>query len=177
LYRRAVEIAPNNNTAANNLANEMFQRGYYGDAIRLYQEVLTRNPNFGLSNYNLGYSYYKLDNLEEAERYLIRSISISPLDADRFIYLGLTRAKMGRLKEAEDSIRHAIELHADGRGFHFALGYVLKQEGDLAGALEEFKQELVYNPDQSAASGEVSDIEARLRESRFASQRARTGTE
>src|SRR5262249_48095172 len=33
LYSRALQIAPNHNTAANNLGNEMFQRGYYADAI------------------------------------------------------------------------------------------------------------------------------------------------
>jgi len=161
LYSRAVQIAPNHNTAANNLGNEMFQRGYYADGINLYQEALSRNPDFWLSNYNLGYSHYKLGELDEAEHYLRRAIAISPTDSDEFVYLGLTLSKMGRLEEAEASIRNGIGIRKDAKGYHFALAYVLKQQGRLGAALDELKLETHYNPEQSsAASRQTSEIES-----------------
>jgi predicted Zn-dependent protease len=70
--------------------------------------------------------------------------------------------KAGRLSEAATNIRRAIERKPDAFGYHFALGSVLKKSGDLQGALEQFKAELVNNPRQTAAVQQIADIEARL---------------
>lgn len=163
LYRRGVAIAPHNNLARNNLANELLERGLYNDAVGLYGRVLADKPDYWLANYNLGFAYYKLGKLPEAERYLRRAIEISPIDPDQFVYLGVTYLKMGRLDDAAHSIRHALELRPDGRGYHFALGTVMKAKGDFPAALAQFKTELAYNPEQKAAREQISEIEARLR--------------
>ena len=41
---------------------------------------------------------------------------------------------------------------------------MLKAQGDFAGALREFKQELAVNPEQQAAAVQISEIEKHLRE-------------
>lgn len=163
LFYRGVEVAPNNNIAANNLANTLFKRGMHEEALGVYHSILDRQPRFWLSSYNLGYSYYKLGNFEEAERYLRWSINLNPTeDADQHIYLGLVQMKTNRLEEATASIRQAIELRPFGIGYYFALGTVLKKQGDLTGALAEFKKEVERNPQQTAAQQEIAEIEASL---------------
>jgi hypothetical protein len=162
LYRRGVEIAPQNNIANNNLANEFVARGRYDEAIRLYQQVLSRSPDFWLSNYNLGFCYYKLNRLEEARQFLGRAIAIDPSNPDQFVYLGLTRFKMGRLGEAESALRQAIAIRPDGRGFHFALGVMVKTRGEFEAAIREFRSELRYHPDQTAAQKQIEEIENHL---------------
>lgn len=162
LFHRGVSVAPNNNIAANNLANTFFKRDMYEDAISIYYSVLERQPRFWLSNYNLGYCYYKIGNFEEAERYLRRAISLNPTeDADQHIYLGLVQMKTNRLDEAAASIRQAIELRPFGKGYYFALGTVLKKQGDLAGAITEFRKELANNPQSAAAQKEIAEIKSR----------------
>jgi len=163
LYRRGVEIAPQNNIANNNLANEFVARGQYAEGIRLYQQVLARSPGFWLSNYNLGFCYYKVNQLEEAQRFLGRAIAMDPSNPDQFIYLGLTKFKMGRMHEAESTLRHAIALRPDGPGYHFALGILLKGRGEFNAALEEMRTELRYHPGQSAAQRQIGEIETLLK--------------
>ena len=46
-----------------------------------------------------------------------------------------------------------------GYAYHFALGVMLKTQGDLAGALREFKEELANNPGEQAAAAQVKEIE------------------
>lgn len=162
LYSRSVEVAAGNNIATNNLANELLARGDYDQAIRLYQRVIERKPNFWLANYNLGFACYKLDRLEEAERYFNQAISIRKSDPDQYVYLGLTWMKMGRLDQAAAAIRRGIEIRPQAIGYHFALGSVFKRQGNLKAALEEFKAELVNNPKQTAARQQIEEIEARL---------------
>jgi Tfp pilus assembly protein PilF len=162
LYRRGVEIAPQNNIANNNLANEFVTRGRYDEAIRLYQQVLARSPDFWLSNYNLGFCYYKLNQLEAAQQFLGRAIAIDPGNPDQFVYLGLVKFKMGRLGEAESALRHAIAIRPNGRGFHFALGVMLKTRGEFEAAIREFRSELRYHPDQAAAEKQIEEIENQI---------------
>jgi tetratricopeptide (TPR) repeat protein len=79
------------------------------------------------------------------------------------LYLGLVWTKAGHLPEAVSSIRRAIEIRRDGIGYHFALGVVLRRQGEMGAALEAFKAELVNNPAQAAASEQIAEIEGELR--------------
>ena len=163
LYSYGVRIAPDNNLAVNNLGNELLDRGDYDSAIELYRKVLIRRPNFWLANFNIGYAFYKVNVLDEAERYLNRATQINTIDADQYLYLGLTQSKSGRLAEAASSIRRAIEIRPDGRGYHLALGSILRKQGEPEAAIGEFRAELRNNPAQALASQQISEIEVQLR--------------
>jgi len=69
---------------------------------------------------------------------------------------------MGRTGEAATAIRRAIEIHPGGLGYHFSLGIVLKLQGNLQGALDEFKAEIAVNPQQSAARQQIAEIQDTL---------------
>jgi hypothetical protein len=49
-----------------------------------------------------------------------------------------------------------------GFAYHFALGVMLKTQGDLTGALREFKLELANNPGEQAATAQVREVESQL---------------
>ena len=148
--------------AKNNLATEMDRREMYDEAIGLYQQVLEHNPSYWLASYNLGCMYYKLGRYEEAEMYLVRSLELHQLDADQFTRLALVKMKTGRLDDAAGLLRHAIEMRPAAAGYHYALGIVLKQKGDAQGAINEFEAELVNNPDQAAARGQIAELKSKL---------------
>jgi tetratricopeptide (TPR) repeat protein len=162
LFYRGVSIAPENIMPKNNLATEMVERKMYDEAITLYQQVLARNPNYWMASYNLGYVYYKLGRYEEAETYLARSIELNQVDSDQFARLALVRIKLGRLDEAADLLRQAIEMRPNANGYHYALGTILKQRGNTQGAIDEFEAELVNNPDQEAARGQLTDLKSKI---------------
>jgi tetratricopeptide (TPR) repeat protein len=162
LFYRGVNAAPNNIMAKNNLATEMVTRKMYDEAITLYQQVLAQSPNYWMANYNLGYVYYKLGRYEEAETYLARSIDLHQVDSDQFARLALVKMKMDRLDEADGLLRRAIEMRPDAAGYHYALGTVLRRMGDTQGAINEFEAELVNNPDQAAAQGQLAELKSKL---------------
>ena len=165
LYYRGASMAPRNGLVQNNLAIIMGERGLHDVAVKLFHQILNRNPNSSRANYNLGYAYYRLGRLAEAEWYLTRAIALNPTDANEYLYLGLTRFKMGRADEAALLIRHAIELQPEAPGYHFALGVVLESKGELERALEEFKLELVNDPQHDAARAQIAALEQRMRSS------------
>jgi tetratricopeptide (TPR) repeat protein len=160
LYYRGVTIAPNNDIAKNNLANEMVERGMYEEAVNLYTQVIEHNPAYWLANYNLGYAYYRLGMLDEAEKHFTRALELNRLDPDEFARLSLTQMKLGRLDDAEATMRRAIEIRPDAPGYHYGLGVILRKKGDVQGALTEFRTELSNDPDQMAARDQIREIEA-----------------
>jgi hypothetical protein len=157
-----VLAAPHNVYAKLYYAVILGNMGKYGGAIKLLDEALEIDPESWGANYNLGYTYYRLGELDKAERYFVKAVEIDPNKPVGFLYLGLTRFKMNRLDDAAAAIRHAILLQPNGYSYHFALGVVLKLKGDLPGALEQFHTELDMNPGQSAARQQVAEIEASL---------------
>jgi tetratricopeptide (TPR) repeat protein len=159
LSSRGVAIAPRNVMAANNLGKELALRGDYNSAIPLFRRVLDRRPRYWLANFNLGYVYYRVGNLPEAERYLRKAIEIDANEAAEQRFLGYTLLEMGRAGEAETILRRAIALREDAPNQHFILGTILKQKGDFDGALREFKLELTFNPNHGEARQEAAALE------------------
>lgn len=156
--------APNNDLVKINQAGLLGEDGNLFEAVRLYQEVLEHQPNWGAANYDLGYAYYLLGNLPGAERYLTRATQLDPGRPGGYFYLGLTKLKMGRVDEAANSLRQALSISPETDNYHFALGVVLRLQGDLNGALREFRAELALDPNHAAASKQIAEIQAQLQQ-------------
>jgi tetratricopeptide (TPR) repeat protein len=103
-----------------------------------------------------------MGNMPEAEKYFLQAMRINPNKPDEYLYLGMTRFKSGRTAEAINSVRLAIAIRPMGFAYHFALGVMLKGQGDLRGALREFKVELANNPGEQAAAAQVREVESQL---------------
>lgn len=162
LYTRAVRIAPANNQATNNLGAALADRGRYEDAIPLYERVLARDPNYALAQYNLGYCQYRTGRYDEARKNLARAIILSPGEPEAFVYLGLTDFRTGRIAEAVANLRQAVFLSPDSAPYRFSLGMVLKSQGDLRAARDQFAASLAVNPDLHEARTQIEEID-RLR--------------
>lgn len=163
LSARGVAIAPNNFRAANNLAKEMALQGNYNSAITLFRQALARKPEYWLPNFNLGYVYYRVGKLPEAEHYLKKAIAINPNDAAGYRFLGYTLLEAGRLDEAVTELRRAISLQPKVSNVHYALGTALKQKGDLKGAMDECKLELALNPNHQQARQLKTQVETEMK--------------
>jgi len=161
LYSRSITIAPNNDLATNNYAGLYVARGDYAGAIPLYARILARHSDFWLANYNLGYCFYKLGRLDEAEHSLQRAATLDASFPDPHLYLGLIRLQAGRVADAEADFRRALALRPNGRGYHFALGMALKSQGALAEARREFQLELANNPGEKSARDQIVEIDNR----------------
>jgi len=159
LYTRGLESAPANLTVRDNLANALLEANQPARAIPLYLEVLSRNPNFWRSNYNLGFAYYKTANFLAAEDYLQRATRIDPSDSDQYIYLALAQLQLKRLPEAVENANRAIERNPNARGYHSILGLIYETAGDSAHAASELKTEIAQHPENAAAAAALQKLE------------------
>lgn len=159
LYRNAIKYAPQNPILQVNLGNEFAGLGHYDEALPLYLSALQNDPFSWLSNYNLGYGYYRTSRLPEAENYLKRAIQIDDRDPDQFIYLALAEMARGELAEAAQNARRAIQKGPSSPGFHLILGKILEAGGDRSGAFGEYRAELVSHPDNGLAKSEVQRLQ------------------
>lgn len=161
LYTRGTKIAPNNNLALNNLANEFGHRKMYPQAMSLYARVLDRNPTFYLANYNLGYTAYASGDCVTGEHFLKRAAVLDPTDAGTFYYLGKCEMQLGQLDAAELNLHRAIEVDQRLLGPRYTLGVLYKQEGRTKEALDYFRAELVKNPNDADARKQVEALQAK----------------
>ena len=161
LYNRGVQIAPNNNLALNNLANEFEKRHMYPQALTLYSRVLERKPNFYLSNFNVGYVFFETGQYEPAERFLRRAAALDPTDASTFYYMAQCEMHLGQLAEAETNFHRAIATDQRLLGPRYMLGVLLKKQGRNKEALDYFRAELSKNPMDAKAKAEVEALTAR----------------
>ncbi len=160
--QRSVAIAPGNLDAWHNLATEVAARGNQERAIRIYEQVLSKNPDYWPSTYNLGILYYRLGRMPDAVWYLIRAANIDPGDPRSFTALAAVSLQKGDPYKAADFLRHALELSPDGVGYHLALGRIFKSQGNIPEALKEFREELARHPESTAAREEIANLPSTL---------------
>jgi tetratricopeptide (TPR) repeat protein len=161
-YAYIIAKAPHNPYAECNYATLLAEGGQYGPALEKFLDVANHYPDYYNAIYNTALTYYKIGNIPEAEKYFLQAIRLSPNKPDEYFYLGMARFKSGRTTEAINCERQAIAIRPTGYAYHFALGVMLKTQGDLPGALREFKEELANNPEEQGAAGQVKEIESQL---------------
>jgi tetratricopeptide (TPR) repeat protein len=163
-------VGPSDNeTVRTNLAGRLGEQGHYAEAAKIYQEVLERNPDSAMLNYDLGYADYLMGNLEDAEYYLHRAAELTSKAsflAACYFNLGLTQFKMGHFDDAALNLRRALAISPYTDNLHYALGMVLKMQHNLPGALAEFRAELALNPGQAQARRQIAEIENALQPGR-----------
>jgi len=158
LYQRAYQIAPQDNLICNNLGTALLEAGNPSGAIALYSRVLAGEPGFWLSNYNLGYAYYRMGEFPKAEALLRRAIAINATDSDEYIYLGLCLWRLGRADEAAPYVQNAIQMRPAAPGYHFVLAMIRRDQNDLPAARAELNLELHYHPESAAAKQQLDAL-------------------
>jgi protein O-mannosyl-transferase len=162
LYQRGVRTDPRSGKVKLNLTNALADRGRYEEAIPLYLEMLDDPEHQWPLLYNLGYSYYRLGKLQDAEKYLEKAIAVDPSNADEHKYAGLTQAELGRPTVAEEHLKTAIRLKPKGVGYHRALAEFYEQQGKTQDALTEYRAELSLTPEDSELKRHVEELEHSL---------------
>ena len=146
LYLRGVEVAPRNAFATMNVGVELLNRGKWDEAMAQFRKSLEYAPKLYVAQYDIGYGYYMVGRYDEAESWFLKTLEVMPEDPEANLYLGMTYYHTNRLTQAIEYIRRAIALKPFGGGYHFALGIMLKDKGDLAGAKAAFEAELKRDP-------------------------------
>ncbi|MEQ9465955.1 MAG: tetratricopeptide repeat protein [Ekhidna sp.] len=164
-YKKAIEVHKGpgledlKKNAQVNIAVMEYEDGNYESALMLFLESI-KDKEDRMDNTtafsNVGLCYMQLKNWEEAEKYLNKSVALSSeMSLKREEAIGLRNLselmlKQGRLAEAEDYYKMALELMPSYGFFqwkkqiHELAFFIHRDKGELQKAIDHLEQSIVY---------------------------------
>jgi tetratricopeptide (TPR) repeat protein len=79
-------------------------------AVEAYKKWIESNPNDDVAQYDLGRTYSKLMQDEDAEKAFRQAVKLKPDDSDYQMELGAILIKLARYREAIDPLKKAVDL-------------------------------------------------------------------
>ena len=152
LFRHALRVTQNNDLAHYNLGIALAAEGKDEETIQHYQEAIKIKPKYGNAHYNLAIALQKQGHSEEALQHFSEAIKINPHHADAHNNLGIILDKQyNRNDEAIYHYREALKIEPNNPEIHYNLGIVMGKKGNLAEAIDQFRQALNLKPDDEQA--------------------------
>jgi tetratricopeptide (TPR) repeat protein len=133
----------------------------YEEAEQAYAKALEYLTTDGkrLALAGLGHLFRAAGDYDQAASWFRKAIEAAPNNAGYRIYLGAVLAKQGRLVEAEEVHRSALECtEGDLSEAHLNLGLVLRARDQFAEAAECFRTAICLDPDYEAARQALADV-------------------
>ena len=165
LWRRCLELDPNNVGYAVNLAAIAMDRGSAESALQTLQQAIDRGFSSPDLFYHQAIALTQVGKCAEAEAAIQKSLAVEPQSASCWLVLGQAQLKEGKLAEAEASLRKAIELGSKIASAYFALGNACARQGkqeEAAKYRELFQQLSASEPMESQERYKIlSTAEAR----------------
>ncbi len=157
LYSRAAQLSANPAPRIY-LAAEYMDMGRLPEARDILQGVTQQSPESWNANYYLGLADYQLKDLPAAEIYFSRAIAIDPAEPDEYFNLGLTLFEEKRLGEAAAQLRSAIARNRDGQGYHYVLGEILLDQGQIEAGRGELREELSHTAEDAPLRLQIEQV-------------------
>jgi tetratricopeptide (TPR) repeat protein len=128
-----------------------------GDPHRLDKAGLQAKAHF-----NLGTVYVGRGEINSAEIYLKRAISLQPDFAEAYTNLGLLYDHTGRGAEGLPWLKKAVSLDPQNAVYHFNLGLAYAKQMKLREAREEFETTLMLDPSLTDAQQKMLLVDSLL---------------
>ncbi|HME00074.1 MAG TPA: tetratricopeptide repeat protein [Terriglobia bacterium] len=159
-YKTALSINPSLHGVNLNLGIGYFRKNDYGDALDPLQKFLSVNPTNSQARELLGISYVQLDRYEEAIRYLA---PLQPNGDPGVLYaLAACDVRLGKMSEAENTIKSLLKNEPDSPRVHFLMGETYAGLNQFPQALEEFERVYAADPHWPQINFLLGAVEARL---------------
>lgn len=142
LFGHAVAVSPRNAMAKTSLASELMMRNENDRALQLLRVSYAIDSYAWTTSFNLGYLYFTLGNLPQAEQFFQRAIWLDPHNRNQFLLLGLTQKRSAHLADAAVTLTKTAEIWPEAPLIHLSLGEVLEQQGRYDEARRQYEQEL-----------------------------------
>jgi tetratricopeptide (TPR) repeat protein len=142
LFGHAVAVSPRNAMAKTSLASELLLRGENDRALQLLRESYAIDSYAWTTSFNLGYLYFTVGDLPQAEQFFQRAIWLDPHNRNQFLLLGLTQKRSAHFADAAVTLTKTAEIWPEAPLVHLSLGEVLEQQGRYDEARRQYEQEL-----------------------------------
>jgi predicted TPR repeat methyltransferase len=136
LYRKVLQVRPDDPNAANLLGVAARQRGDLAAALDWGARAVALRPGVGAFLANYGAALAEAGRLAEAVATLRRALALRPDDAVTLRNLGQALCAMGDPRAALALLERAAALRPDAAEPMLALAHARREAGDAAGAAE-----------------------------------------
>src|SRR6185295_13615566 len=151
IYRRILEIAPDQSDALHFLGVLSHRRGRSESAIELIERSIAIDPSQPDRYNNLGNVFIELGRLSEATDALEHAIALEPAHADAYNNLGAVLKARGRLEEAAAAYQKAIDLNPNHVNAYNNFGNLLSSRGLIKEAVAYYCKAITLMPNHPQA--------------------------
>src|SRR5208282_2263237 len=99
-----------------NIALGLHSRGLFDKAIYCWQKALDLDDHHAQVHLRMAEAYWQKGELEKARQHYVQELRRQPGDTQTLLDLGRLLLEMGRLEEAGEKFRRAIELAPEHPG-------------------------------------------------------------
>jgi Flp pilus assembly protein TadD len=146
VWKKAVELNPDDPRAHNNLGAALVETGHPEDALAEYHRSLELNDQSSQAHNNLGSLMAQQGRMDEAMAEFQKAVELNPDNGRAHCNLGAALSEKGRTEEALDHLRKGVSLEpkfADGQN---NLGAALARAGALDEAVEHIARAVEMAP-------------------------------
>lgn len=162
IYKKLIEMHPNDPLLHSNLANILYLKGEVKEAISYYQTAITLNPNKNWTSViaqTLGYVLQESKENFDAAICAYQSASLlNPNDTDIYISLGSAFYDKGDYNNALTVYRVALEINPNNSRIHCNLGYLLWGKGLIDESIKEYETSIKLDPTYDIAYNNLGVI-------------------
>ncbi|HWR98068.1 MAG TPA: tetratricopeptide repeat protein [Candidatus Methanoperedens sp.] len=161
-YAAAARIAPRFPLTQHNYGISLLRAQRFAAAVAPLAEAVRLSPGDAEARYHLGLAYLRLGRAEEASRSFADALRLKPeRAAARQGYMEALVA-LGRCEEAIAASRVARAADPANPVWHFFLAECLSNRGELAPAIEHYREVLRHYPADPDARAGLASAEGRL---------------
>jgi protein O-GlcNAc transferase len=139
-YNSALHINPRDAISCNNLGTVYRKRYNDQQAEHFYRQAVALQPQYAEAWSNLGLLLRDRGDLTEAEQVCHKAVELNPHVPELWVNLGSVLAKPWRLQAANDCYQRALALAPDNAASLAAYASVLREQGDIDGAIDRLLQ-------------------------------------
>jgi tetratricopeptide (TPR) repeat protein len=161
LYRKALEMNPQNVTALNSLGALLLEQKKVGEAIEFLEKGLAIAPENSLLHYNYGRTLAACGKIPESIAQYRETVRLDPKITDAWRDLGIALSKQKNLPESEQCFQKVIELDPENADVYYNLGFSQMQQDKLDLAAGNFQQAVKINPKNADAFALLGQIASR----------------
>lgn len=113
IFKKAVELNPNDDDSWRLLGNSYNRNGQIEEAIKYYLKAAELNPDDSRNWFNLGISYSNNEQYKEAINSFLKVVELNPDDSYSWYGLGNSYIKNKQVEDAIKSLLKATELNSN----------------------------------------------------------------
>jgi len=146
IYRRVLEVVPEQPDALHFLGVLLHQRGEHGEALELLKRAIELQPERAGFHQNMGNVLFEMERLNEAARSYERCIGLAPGDPAGYNNLGVVRRAQGQPEAAAEAYRKAIEIDPRHPDAYHNMGNLLTAQGRIKEAVTYLCTSMTLRP-------------------------------